>query len=477
MRRQDVAELHRAEQSQPVPLERDVAAACRHSAELRERGHYREADEALGPFLTLRHVNADIMVAHALNATWRRDWAEALDRWEAVSERFPHVDAADLNKAVILRETGRLDEAELLFCDLKRRLPDNYDACFQWGLHPHYMQAWAVAVARWQEVRASWPNEPASYSWGAAAFRALDRLDEARALLALGQRRFPDNRAIRIETALLLGRCAEWSQALKQWDALRERHPGDADIELRRNEAYLLAGYARIDSGTDWSDGLSSESGRRDRSILRQPEQLLLAFESLGSDCELGLLQRRYKAEPLGLLRWGGPTIEHLIIGLREQFARLGDADTLWLEDKGAEYLMHDDVYKILMHTFISVDPAKEQKILQQLRRRLIFLRRLLLDQMAAAGRIFVFKDVLGADRSMLIELHQEMSRLGPATLLVVQTAGADRRAGDVEQIGDRLFLGAVSAFGNGPLNKDGSWNIRVWEWLNMLRIVYAAAC
>ena len=31
---------------------------------------------------------------------------------------------------------------------------------------------------------------------------------------------------------------------------------------------------------------------------------MLLRFESIGSDCEFGAVQRRYGAEPLGLLRW-----------------------------------------------------------------------------------------------------------------------------------------------------------------------------
>ena len=477
MHRQDVAERHRAEQSGHTLARPDVSATLERCAELRERGRYAEADDALGPLLRARPVGADAMVAHALNANGRRDWNEALRRWEAVSERFPHLDAAHFNKAIILREIGRLDEADALFCDIRRRLPDNYDAGFQWGLHPHYMQAWAVAADRWHELRASWPNEPGPYSWGSAALRSLDRLDDAKALLALGRQRFPDDCDMEIEAALLLGRCAEWTEALKRWDALRERHPLSADIEARRNEAYLLASYARADSGAGRDNAPAPVARTRDRSVLLKPEQLLLAFESLGSDCELGLLQRRYKAEPLGLLRWGGPTIEHLIVGLREGFARLGEPGTLRLEDKGTEYLMHDDVYKILMHTFIAVDPAKEQKILQQLGRRLIFLRRLLLDQIEAAGSIFVFKDVLGVGTSKLVELHREMSRLGPATLLVVQKAGADRRPGDVETIEDRLLLGTVSAFGNGPLNEDGSWNIPVWEWLNILRIAYAATC
>lgn len=136
MRRQDVAELHRAEPGEPVPSERDVTETFQHSGEPRDGGGHKAADQTPGPFLSRPHVTANVMIAHALDATARRDWTEALGRWKAVSECFPHVAAAYLNMAVILRETGRLDEAEILFCDLKCRLSDNYAVARSVSWHP-----------------------------------------------------------------------------------------------------------------------------------------------------------------------------------------------------------------------------------------------------------------------------------------------------------------------------------------------------
>lgn len=72
MRRQHVAELHRAEPGEPVPSGQDVTETFQHSAEPRDGGRYKEADQTPAPFLSRPHVTADIMVAHALDATARR---------------------------------------------------------------------------------------------------------------------------------------------------------------------------------------------------------------------------------------------------------------------------------------------------------------------------------------------------------------------------------------------------------------------
>lgn len=105
----------------------------------------------------------------------------------------------------------------------------------------------------------------------------------------------------------------------------------------------------------------------------------------------------------------------------------------------------------------------------------MIFLKRILIDQIAAGSRIFMFKDVLESDHSRLRDLHREMRGLGPANLLVVQKARAGHPATDVEQLDDGLFLGYLSAFGNRPLNPDRRWNVPIREWITLFRIVYAA--
>ncbi len=442
-----------------------------------------EADAMLQPFLLSSPPHPDIMVRHALNAATRRNWSEAVRRWDEVLVRLPDLEVAELSRALALRELGKLDEADHALCRIRLARPDNYDIAYHWAINPLYQQAWTTAISRWEEVRSRWPDVPTSRSCIASALRELGRLDEAKAVLAEAEQRFAGNFEIELELALLSGRMGDWPDALRRWDALQTRHPGHPQVEAQRNEALLLAAYARSEEDPEEagvSPAVPMEQGRpaephRDMSILFDPERLLQEFESLGSDCEVGLLQRRFSVEPLGLLRWGGPLMDQLITALRARFDGLGAPGTLRLEDRQREYLMHDDVYKMLMHTFIPVDPAQENRILKQLGRRMTFLKRILFDAIADGVRIFVFKDVQGSDRSRIVALHEELRRIGPATLLVVQAASPGRRAADVERLGDGLFLGFVSAFGNRPLNEDGSWNIPIQEWINIFRIVYAA--
>ena len=446
-------------------------------------GRHDQADAMLQPFLSAKPPHPDIMIRYALSASSRSDWNEALRRWDQVLAELPELQAAGINRALALRALGRLDEADDALCRIRLSLPDNYDVSYHWAINPLYQQAWTTAIARWTEVRSRWPEVPTSHSFIASALRELGRLDEAKALLAVAEQRFAGSFEIEMEQAQLSGRSGDWPDALRRWDALRERHPGHPQVEAKRKEAQMLAAYAQSEQDPDAERGPLATTGPahpagsgRDMSILFDLERLLQEFESLGSDCEVGLLQRQFNVEPLGLLRWGGPVMEQLIAALRARFEGLGAPGTLRLENKRSEYLMHDDVYGMLMHTFIPVDPAQEDKILKQLGRRMTFLKRILFDMLAGGTRILVFKDVLGSDRSRIMALHEELRRIGPATLLVVQAARGGCRAADVERLTDGLFLGFVSAFGNKPLNRDGSWNIPVQEWINMFRIVYASA-
>ena len=461
----------------------DAAAHLECANALIAVGRHDEADGMLQPFLSLSPPHPEIMVRHAMSAAARRNWSEALRRWDEVLASLPELQVALLNRALTLRELGQLDEADRVLCRTRLSLPENYDVAYHWAINPLYQQAWTIALSRWEAVQSRWPDVPTTYSCIASALRELGRLDEARAMLAVAEQRFAGNFEIEMELALLGGRMGDWLDALRRWDALQARHPGHPQVEAKRKEAHLLAVYARSDHDPDAGTGpaMPTEQARpvasvQDMSILFDPERLLQEFESLGSDCEVGLLQRQFNAEPLGLLRWGGPLMDQLIAALRVRFDGLGAPGTLRLEDKQSEYLMHDDVYRMLMHTFIPVDPAQEDKILKQLGRRMTFLKRILFDAIAEGVRIFVFKDVQGSDRSRIVALHEELRRIGPAILLVVQAARPGCRAADVERLGDGLFLGFVSAFGNGPLNHDGSWNIPIQEWINIFRIVYAAS-
>jgi hypothetical protein len=55
------------------------------------------------------------------------------------------------------------------------------------------------------------------------------------------------------------------------------------------------------------------------------PAQLMLRFEALGQNCEFGVVQRHYGAEPLGLLRFSSTPLHLLVAALNNDLAVLAN--------------------------------------------------------------------------------------------------------------------------------------------------------
>ena len=122
--------------------------------------------------------------------------------------------------------------------------------------------------------------------------------------------------------------------------------------------------------------------------------ELMLRFEGLGGSCEFGLMQRHFGAEPLGLLRWVSIGMRPLRTALDRSFEGVGEAEHTGLKvnrERG-EYYTADPRNGMVMHTFIAAGSQDEDVLLARLCRRLQFLRRKLLDDLADGAKIFVFK-------------------------------------------------------------------------------------
>jgi hypothetical protein len=116
---------------------------------------------------------------------------------------------------------------------------------------------------------------------------------------------------------------------------------------------------------------------------------LLSAFESLGEDCEFGLLQRRYLVEPpLSLFRWGGAPVARLIEGRDNNFAGLAESDSTDLVWDGAEYFLRTPFVTLHTQCLVEQDEAGQVEILRCGRATLRILRRKLLKDIADGKRI-----------------------------------------------------------------------------------------
>ena len=195
----------------------------------------------------------------------------------------------------------------------------------------------------------------------------------------------------------------------------------------------------------------------RDQAPPISPEAALLgAFESLGQDCEFGLVQRRYLVEPpLSLFRWGGAPPEDLIEGLDSDFAGLAEADRTELIWGQGEYFVRTPYVTIHTHCLVEQNAAGQADILRSGCATLRILRRKLLKDIAEARRIFVFKCEPGFGKSGMRRLHTALRRIGPAGLLCVTTTPSAQPAGSAERITEGLYIGYMerSFLDGGPIS------------------------
>ncbi len=193
--------------------------------------------------------------------------------------------------------------------------------------------------------------------------------------------------------------------------------------------------------------------------------ELMWNFESLGHDCELGLLQRQFKAEPAGLLRWGGTHVVHLIRGLEDAFQGL--ADEAELELIGQEYYFKDRIYGIGRHTgafsTYGVDPGR---LLERQRMQVRLLRRNFLEGLVAGSKVYVFKDFERASHNIVRRLGQALRLYGPNRLLFVHSQDQRGARPKLEQLADGIWYGQLDKFGNAP----SGWDISTDAWLELMR-------
>ena len=165
-----------------------------------------------------------------------------------------------------------------------------------------------------------------------------------------------------------------------------------------------------------------------------------LRFESLGSNCEFGLVQRGAGVEPLGLFRFSEIDLPNVIRALRTECAGI---EEFALEvDSSGGYMATGKGIRHVTHTWLYPDTVTPDAAAAKFRQRQIFLRRLLLEHLKEAEKIFVLRTPDQPPRPHIEEVVAALRRYGPNVLLLVTAALGDRKAGDVEAVGTGLLRG-----------------------------------
>lgn len=194
------------------------------------------------------------------------------------------------------------------------------------------------------------------------------------------------------------------------------------------------------------------------------PDALVMRFESLGDNCEFGLVQRRCGQEPLGLLRFASIELRELLRGVRTAFAGLGDPRGLELDvdAKDGEYVVRDASYGITYHTFQYRDQVSMDGLVAQQSVRLKFLVRKLMEDVRTAEKIFVVKRNKPLTEADILPLYASLRAAAGNILLWVEPADPAHPPGSVEAVLPGLLKGYVARFAP----PENAYDLDLESWL-----------
>jgi hypothetical protein len=197
---------------------------------------------------------------------------------------------------------------------------------------------------------------------------------------------------------------------------------------------------------------------------------LMLQFESIGDNCELGLVQRLAGAEPLGLLRFAGVPLRNLLRGLNARFANIADPGHIRISPENGEYMVKLTKYDFTYHAHVKIGDMEPEALHQQQCRTVGFLARKLMSELESPTKILVFRQNEPLSGSDLVDLRIALSGYGPSILLWVQKAIPGHPPGSVEVADERMMVGYVRRLAE----RDRVPDLDFTSWIQVLRRAYA---
>lgn len=398
--------------------------------------------------------------------------------WRSLLRVAPDLPVCHRRLAVALREAGGLEQANEVIEIAAGLFPRDLGTALEAARTAELRGEPAVACGHWQRAievartpSAEWPKN------ATAALIKLGRYDEAEAMLRQAFARHGRHADLLVAECLLAAGREDWPKAVRLSREFKRRFP-------KHRDAWLVAG--NVAEGASLNDlARSSEATYAAPADVGRVEddetcKLLLGFVGLGENCEFGLVQRRFAAEPLDLLRWNIVWPDFLIEALEAGLDGVGEPENTELELlANGEFFVADRRWYLGKHTFVFAGQTTHDALFPKVCQRIALQRARLVADLAAAQRICVFSSSAGLERETLVALHRALQRLGPAKLLAVQPAAPEPPAafrgapGDLLTVAPGLYVGFLRRSG---LAEDGSWNIAFADWISVCRKAEAAA-
>ncbi len=396
-----------------------------------------EADAILEQAAERLPENPEILSTYAWLGQTRREWDAASRRWRSYRDRFPDHVIGYAVGSISLVELGRFAEADTVLQQGLIREPGHAELLGNYAWVAHRQSNWPEAMARWQTFRDRFPDNPAGYANLGVVLRELKRYEEADAVLLDGLRRHPTHPELVGNYAWVAYYRQDWPEALKRWTAFRDLMP---DHSLGHSQVMLIMGeLGRFDEIVTPAPRLNGEDPSR-----ANLAEFMLQFESLGDNCEFGVVQRHFGAEPLGLLRFTSTPLRLLAAALESRFEGVGDPANTDLKVVNGEYMTTDKRFLMAMHTFIRETGDDREKRLVSVCRRLRFLRDKLLADLTEANKIFVYGCTEPLDDEAIQPLWRAIRSYGNNRLLLVRAADNANPSGSVRRLAEGFAAGYV---------------------------------
>jgi hypothetical protein len=176
---------------------------------------------------------------------------------------------------------------------------------------------------------------------------------------------------------------------------------------------------------------------------------LMRRFESLGENCEFGVVARKLGLELLHMFRFGSVKLSGLLRGLSEEFAELDRGSGYSLEaasGERAEYHFVIESYFLRWHTYMYKHTHDQKEVLNTQGTKYLYLRRKFLEGLGTSKKIYVVKRDPPLSFAEASALLLSLNRYGRNTLLYVAPSET-QPSGTVEVIGPGLMRGHIASF------------------------------
>jgi len=378
----------------------------------------------------------------------KADWQEAARFWALIREKFPDFESAYTSCCWPLRCLKKYDEAAAIVTAAMRLFPANSLAAIEYARIAQDQDDWTEALQRWRHVRDNFPENPVGHAGLAAALERVGHFDEAERETAAALQLFPNDEACMVVFARLAAARSDWVEAQKRWKQVLDRYPNSPQARLGYGKTRVLAELETAMGASSPRPASNDPPAAVISPVSLTPDAVLARFESLGGNCEFGLVQRQFGLEPLGLLRWTGIAPKMLAAALAAGFDGVGAPENTVLKTINGEWVSSDKRWNLVMHSFIPEKQSPYDVLYPKICRRLQFLKSKLIEDLRAAEKIFVYQHPAGVTDAEITLIAEQLRTFGDPALLCVRLAAGQHKPGSVEQINDRLYLGYIDRLG-----------------------------